>query len=60
MSSLPVLEKRQDKLSLLAKIATARLMRQTLHFLEEIHQASDVNIYLNVLKTKPRKVLMTP
>ena len=60
MSSLPVLEKRQDKLSLLAKIATARLMRQKFYFLEEIHQASDVNIYLNVLKTKPRKVLMTP
>ena len=26
--------------------------------LEEIHQASEVNIYLKVFKTQPRKVLM--
>ena len=26
--------------------------------LEEIHQASEVNIYINVLKTKPRKILI--
>ena len=32
--------------------------REILWLLEEIHRASEVNIYLNVLKTWLRKVLM--